>query len=83
MLKEMKVSFKKLEFEKLKRTAHKIKSSFGMMGMNEPLQIADEIELVDEKNCDQNLLKVKLERLAELIAGSEKELKRELKKLKK
>ncbi len=83
MLKEMKVSFKKLEFEKLKRTAHKIKSSFGMMGMNEPLQIADEIELVDEKKCDQNLLKVKLERLAELVAGSEKELKRELKNLKK
>ena len=72
-----------LEFEKLKRTAHKIKSSFGMMGMNEPLQIADEIELVDEKKCDQNLLKVKLERLAELVAGSEKELKRELKNLKK
>lgn len=83
MLKDMKTSFKKHDFEKLKRTAHKIKSSFGMMGMNESLKIADEIELMDEKNCDQNLLKVKMERLAELVSGSEKELKRELGNLKK
>lgn len=83
MLKEMKSSFKKHDFEKLKRTAHKIKSSFGMMGMNESLQIANEIELSDEKSSDQDLLKAKLERLAQLVAGSEKELKRELDNLKK
>ena len=83
MLKEMKVSFKKLEFEKLKRTAHKIKSSFGMMGMNESLQIANEIELSDEKSSNQDLLNAKLERLAQLVAGSENELKRELDNLKK
>jgi PAS domain S-box-containing protein len=83
MLKEMKSSFKKHDFEKLKRTAHKIKSSFGMMGMNEPLQIADEIELFDEKSNNQNLLKAKLDRLAELVSGSEKELKRELDNMKK
>jgi PAS domain S-box-containing protein len=83
MLKEIKASFKKHDFEKLKRTAHKIKSSFGMMGMSESLQIADSIEQSDEKNSDQDLLKAKLDRLTELVAGSEKELKRELDNLKK
>ncbi|MGE3823533.1 MAG: response regulator, partial [Bacteroidia bacterium] len=82
MLKEMKISFKKHDFEKLKRTAHKIKSSFGMMGMNEPLQIADSIEQSDEKNTDQDIMKLKIERLTELISVSEKELKRELQNLK-
>jgi PAS domain S-box-containing protein len=83
MLKEMKSSFKKHDIDKLKRTAHKIKSSFGMMGMNESLQIADAIEQTDEKNIDQDLLKSKFERLTELVSASEKELKRELHNLKK
>lgn len=83
MLKEIKSSFKKHDFEKLKRTAHKIKSSFGMMGMIEPLNIAAEIEQSDEKNSDQDLLKSKIDRLSELVSISEKELKRELQFLKK
>lgn len=83
MLKEMKSSFKKHDIEKLKRTAHKMKSSFGMMGMNEPLQIADAIEQLNEKNIDQDFLKSKIERLSELVSVSEKDLRRELQNLKK
>jgi len=83
MLKEMKSSFKKHDFEKLKRTAHKIKSSFGMMGMNESWQIADEIESTDEKNTDEQLLTKKLKKLFELYKISDAELGIELENLKK
>ena len=82
MMNEIKSSFKKHDFVKLKRTAHKIKSSFGMMGMNESWQIAEEIEKTDEKNMDEKFLSTQLKRLAELVAGSELELKRELVNLK-
>ena len=82
MMKEIKSSFKKYDFVNLKRTAHKIKSSFGMMGMNESWQIADEIEKTDEKNFDEKLLNTQLKRLAELVAGSETDLKREIVNLK-
>jgi CheY-like chemotaxis protein len=83
MLKEMKSSFRKNDFEKMKRTAHKIKSSFGMMGMTEPWQIADEIERTEEKDVDEKLLKSKLQKLSLLVSNSETELKRELQNLKK
>ncbi len=82
MLKEMKNSFRENDFEKLRQTAHKIKSSFGMMGMNEAWQIADEMEQTIEKIIDENLLKTKLEKLAEFISISEVELKQELQNLK-
>ncbi|MCG3166943.1 MAG: Sensor histidine kinase RcsC [Bacteroidia bacterium] len=83
MLKELKSSFKKQDFETLKRMAHKLKSSLGMMGMNESLTIADSIEHFDESNVDQSILKLQIERLSDLISASLNELKKELQKLKK
>lgn len=83
MMKEIKTAFKKQDFEKLKRTAHKIKSSLGMMGMSEAWQLAEDVERTNEKNTDEKKLRETLTRLAEMIEASQSELALELKALKK
>ncbi len=83
MLLEMTNSFTRHDIEKLKQTAHKIKSSLGMMGMSDAWHLAEEIEKTGEKSFNKNSLEEKLKKLSEFITASETELKQELKKLRK
>lgn len=83
MMKEMKASFKKRQLDNVKRIAHKLKSSFGMMGMNSSWQLADEIESIDEKTVAEEVLKEKLSKLSDLVKASERALQTELQNLNK